>query len=48
MPWHRLDDPDLRKTHMQRLRAVLAILFGLAGMVALWLFGVWLATFALH
>jgi hypothetical protein len=33
---------------MPRLRTVLAVLFGLAGMVALWLFGAWLATFLLH
>jgi hypothetical protein len=48
LPWRRVDDTDLRKTSMRRLRTVLAILFGLAGMVALWLFGAWLATFLLH
>ena len=48
MPWHRLDDPDLRKTRMPRLRTAWAILFGLAGMAVLWLFGAWLATFLLH
>ena len=42
-PWHCLDDPNLRKTRMPRLGTVLAILFGLAGTDALWLFGAWLS-----
>jgi hypothetical protein len=56
MPWHRVEDPnevdpDLRKNSrfiMPRLRTVLAILLGLAGIVALWLLGAWLATLLLH
>jgi hypothetical protein len=49
MPWQRLEDPDARETRMPRLRIVLAIFLSLAAIIALWLFGAWLASrFFLH